>query len=138
MSGMGSWHLRIWNAIMERIHSGLEYKDFEVPASVAQASICTRTGLLAVSSCPAVTEYFAVEGLPTEHCSGHVTVRPSTPSGGGSGSSDSGTTTTPSDPEQIPRQLRRIRIPAVAVLQAVIPAAAIQAAVLRRWRYCRR
>ena len=98
MSGMGSWHLRIWNAIMERIHSGLEYKDFEVPASVAQASICTRTGLLAVSSCPAVTEYFAVEGLPTEHCSGHVTVRPSTPSGGGSGSSDSGTTTTPSDP----------------------------------------
>ena len=30
MSGYGSWHLSIWNAIMERIHQNLEYKDFEI------------------------------------------------------------------------------------------------------------
>lgn len=72
MSGYGSWHLSIWNAIMERIHQDLEYKDFEVPTSVVQKSICTETGLLAVSGCPARTDYFAKDTLPTESCPGHV------------------------------------------------------------------
>ena len=109
MSGMGSWHLRIWNTIMERIHSDLDEKDFEVPSSVKKATICRKTGLLAVSSCPTVTEYFATDELPDEHCSGHVVSRPSTPSGGSSSDSStsgssgsssgsgSGTTTTPPD-----------------------------------------
>ena len=72
MSGYGSWHLSIWNAIMERIHQNLEYKDFEIPTSVVQKSICTETGLLAVSGCPARTDYFDKDTLPTESCPGHV------------------------------------------------------------------
>ena len=91
---MGSWHLLIWNEIMERIHSGLEYRDFEVPTSVVQASICTQSGLLATSSCPAVTEYYAADSLPTEHCAGHVVVRPTTPETTDPGTGG-GTTTDP-------------------------------------------
>ncbi|HJC33037.1 MAG TPA: transglycosylase domain-containing protein [Candidatus Mediterraneibacter faecipullorum] len=72
MSGYGSWHLSIWNAIMERIHQNLEYKDFEIPTSVVQKSICTETGLLAVSGCPSRTDYFDKDTLPTESCPGHV------------------------------------------------------------------
>ena len=94
MSGMGSWHLLIWNEIMERIHSGLEYRDFEVPTSVVQASICTQSGLLATSSCPAVTEYYAADSLPTEHCAGHVVVQPTTPETTDPGTGG-GTTTDP-------------------------------------------
>lgn len=80
MSGLGSWHLKIWNAIMERIHSDLEYKDFEIPSSVVQRTICTRTGLLATSSCPSLTEYFAADNVPTETCSGHSSYNPSSSS----------------------------------------------------------
>lgn len=76
MYGKANWHLPIWNAIMERIHSDLAYKDFKVPSSVQKASICTKTGLLAVSGCPTVTEYFAKDDLPKEHCAGHVEERP--------------------------------------------------------------
>lgn len=89
MSGMGSWHLRIWNAIMERIHDGLEYKDFEVPSSVVERTICTETGLLATSSCPSITEYFDAENVATESCPGHASAEPETPT--------EPTTDTPSD-----------------------------------------
>ena len=71
MTSYGSWHLSIWNAIMERIHQNLEDKDFEMPSSVVQRTICTETGLLAVSSCPSRTDYFDADTLPTESCSGH-------------------------------------------------------------------
>ena len=66
-----SWHSRLWKAIMDRVHEGLEDKEFEVPSSVVEASICSETGLLAVSSCPSYTDYFAEENVPTQSCSGH-------------------------------------------------------------------
>lgn len=34
-----------------------------------------KSGLLAISSCPSVTEYFDTEQLPTKYCSGHYTRR---------------------------------------------------------------
>ncbi len=71
MEGYGSWHLSIWHAIMERIHQDLEDKDFEMPSSVVQKTVCTRTGLLAVSGCPSRTDYFDKDTAPTESCSGH-------------------------------------------------------------------
>ena len=77
MGNLGSWHLYIWNGIMERIHTDLEGRDFERPSSVVQKTICTRTGLLATSSCPSRTDYFDQDFLPAETCSGH---RISTPS----------------------------------------------------------
>lgn len=66
-----SWHSRLWKAIMDRVHEGLEDKEFEVPSSVVEASICSETGLLAVSSCPSYTDYFAEENVPTQSCAGH-------------------------------------------------------------------
>lgn len=66
-----SWHMTIWKAIMDRIHAELPYKDFEVPSSVVQKSICTETGKLAVDGCTALTEYFDKDNVPTESCPGH-------------------------------------------------------------------
>ena len=68
-----SWHQKLWKNIMERIQDtkGLEYKDFEIPSSVEEKTVCTKTGLLATSSCPAITEYFSKDNAPTKSCSGH-------------------------------------------------------------------
>ena len=68
-----SWHQKLWKNIMERIQEtkSLAYKDFEIPSSVVQRTICTRTGLLATGSCPSLTEYFAKDNAPTQSCSGH-------------------------------------------------------------------
>ena len=107
-----SWHMVIWRNIMERIHSGLEYKDFTVPSSVVQRTICTQTGLLAVDGCPALTEYFDKDTVVKESCAGHgytdteepddetdentdnsngdSTTTPGTPSGGNGGSNNTG------------------------------------------------
>ena len=107
-----SWHMVIWRNIMERIHSELEYKDFTVPSSVGQRTICTQTGKLAVDGCPALTEYFDKDTVVKESCSGHgyvdseepddetdentdssngdSTTTPGTPSGGNSGSDNTG------------------------------------------------
>lgn len=76
MSGQSqSWHQRLWKNIMERIHENLAYKDFTIPTSVVQKSICTTTGLLATSSCPSRTEYFAEDNVPTQSCTGHYSYR---------------------------------------------------------------
>lgn len=68
-----NWHQKLWRNIMERIQDtkGLEYKDFEIPSSVEEKTVCTKTGLLATSSCPAITEYFSKDNAPTKSCSGH-------------------------------------------------------------------
>ncbi|MBM6752144.1 PBP1A family penicillin-binding protein [Mediterraneibacter glycyrrhizinilyticus] len=66
-----SWHSRLWKEIMERVHENLEDKDFEVPSSVVECTVCSETGLLAVSSCPSYTEYFSKDNAPTQSCSGH-------------------------------------------------------------------
>ena len=74
MSGMNSnWHKTLWKNIMERVHEGLEDKDFEIPSSVVRKSICRESGLLAVDGCPTITEYFDKDTLPTQSCSGHRT-----------------------------------------------------------------
>ena len=59
---------------MDRVDStlGLQPKNFTMPASVEQKTVCSQTGLLAVSSCPSYTEYFATKGTgPSSSCSGH-------------------------------------------------------------------
>ena len=61
----------LWRNIMDRIHENLVDTEFKMPSTVEEASICTRTGLLATSSCNAVTEYFDIDQIPTQYCSGH-------------------------------------------------------------------
>ena len=65
------FRFRIWKGIMSRVHENLETKDFVMPSSVEQKSVCTITGYLATSSCPSVTEYFATDSLPDQSCPGH-------------------------------------------------------------------
>ena len=61
----------LWRNIMQRIHADLPDTDFKMPSTVQKESICTQTGLLATSSCNAVTEYFDIDQIPTQYCSGH-------------------------------------------------------------------
>lgn len=65
------WHEVLWKNIMNRVHEGLEYKEFSMPSTVEQKTVCTQTGYLATSSCPTLTEYFAVGTAPTQSCNGH-------------------------------------------------------------------
>lgn len=64
---------------MQRIHDGLAYKDFTIPSSVVQKTICTQTGKLAVSGCPSLTEYFDKDTVVKETCPGHKTEEPEEP-----------------------------------------------------------
>lgn len=69
------WHEILWKRIMDRVHEGLPYKDFSVPANVERKTICTETGLLASPDCPSLTEYFAAGTVPNETCTKHTEER---------------------------------------------------------------
>ncbi|XCP86792.1 PBP1A family penicillin-binding protein [Roseburia hominis] len=72
MTGEWNFHLKMWSRIMERIHEGLEYKNFTMPGSLVKKTVCTRSGKLAIAgSCPSITEWFAGDTAPTTSCSGH-------------------------------------------------------------------
>ena len=63
-----NYHQNIWRKIMTRIHEGLPDPGFTMPDSVASATICGKTGLLAGSGCKRVTEYFEKSTIPTKKC----------------------------------------------------------------------
>lgn len=43
MEGLSqSFHMKIWKNVMERIHEGYEYKDFEMPSSIEKKTICAK------------------------------------------------------------------------------------------------
>ena len=66
------YHLQLWKSIMSRIHGNLERREFTIPPSVEQKTVCSISGMLAVpGSCPGITELFATDILPTERCTGH-------------------------------------------------------------------
>lgn len=69
-----NFHKILWQKVMTRIHENLEYKDFEMPATVEEATVCSETGLLPASGCSTITEYFDVNTLPTERCTEHYYV----------------------------------------------------------------
>ena len=86
------YHLKMWKKIMDQINTtkGLAYTQFEEPDSVVERTVCTSTGKLAVSGCPAVTEYFDRDTAPTQSCSGHRSAKkPSSDSKKDDESSDS-------------------------------------------------
>ena len=81
-AGETSFHKKLWAKVMSRIHEGLENKDFEKPSGIVQATICTKSGKLAVAGlCDSDgregivrNEYFAEGTVPTETCDHHVIV----------------------------------------------------------------
>lgn len=90
-----NYHLIIWANIMNRINSslGLSYKEFTMPSSLVQRTICTQTGLLAGTGCPSLTEWFAADTAPTTTCSGHyVEPDPEESTGDDSDTGDGSTT----------------------------------------------
>lgn len=72
----------IWRAVMQRLHEGLENKDFEMPEGIVQCRVCKKSGKLAkagLCDCDprgsqVTTEYFAAGTEPTEYCDTHVLV----------------------------------------------------------------
>ena len=70
----------VWKAVMQRVNEGLEYRDFEKPAGIVTATVCKKSGKLAVAGIcdcdprgnQVYTEYFASETAPTEICDHHV------------------------------------------------------------------
>ena len=85
---------------MSRVHENLEPKEFAMPSSVEQKTVCSITGKLAVAgNCPAITEYFSTDTAPTESCPGHGSTGGNTDDEK-TDDPDSGTTTptTPTDP----------------------------------------
>jgi len=65
---------QIWKLVMQEVHSGLEWRDFNRPGGITSATICSTSGMLPVEGlCDAHlrTEYFAEGTVPTESCSVH-------------------------------------------------------------------
>ena len=66
------FHKNLWKKVMTRIHEGLPYQDFTMPANIVQATVCSESGLLANDYCEAITEYFDAGTVPTEYCYEHT------------------------------------------------------------------
>ncbi|MFT3984482.1 MAG: PBP1A family penicillin-binding protein [Lachnospiraceae bacterium] len=67
----------LWKSVMGRIHEGMEYKSFTTPEGITTATVCKKSGKLAVAGLcsldgSAITEYFATGTVPTEVCDRHV------------------------------------------------------------------
>ena len=65
------FHKNLWRKVMTRIHQDLPNKEFEVPASVIQGTVCSETGMLPTIYCPSVTEYFDTDTYPEAYCDLH-------------------------------------------------------------------
>lgn len=72
----------IWKAVMGRVHEDLDYKDFFTCDDITSATVCKKSGKLAVKGlCDCdprgsmiETEYFARGTAPTDYCDHHVSV----------------------------------------------------------------
>lgn len=67
----------LWKKTMAAIHENLEYRAFETPEGITTATVCNKSGKLAVDGLcsldgSAYTEYFATGTVPTEVCDCHV------------------------------------------------------------------
>lgn len=72
----------LWKSVMGRIHENLDYKDFDKPDGITTATVCKKSGKLAVASlCDSdprgsmvESEYFASGTVPKDYCDHHVRV----------------------------------------------------------------
>ncbi|MFV0517600.1 MAG: transglycosylase domain-containing protein [Aminipila sp.] len=64
----------LWRDIMKQVHAELPNTQFSIPQGIVQATVCSRSGKLAIPGiCDAtlITEYFAEGTVPTEICDVH-------------------------------------------------------------------
>lgn len=72
----------LWKSVMGRIHENLDYKDFDKPDDITTATVCKKSGKLAVAGlCDSdprgsmvESEYFASGTVPKDYCDHHVRV----------------------------------------------------------------
>lgn len=71
----------LWQKVMTLVHQDLEYRDFEQPTNIVEASYCRDSGMLATEWCRRdirgsriVSGKFSVNDVPTEYCTTHVPV----------------------------------------------------------------
>lgn len=72
----------LWKSVMGRIHENLDYKDFDQPDGITTATVCKKSGKLAVAGlCDSdprgsmvESEYFASGTVPKDYCDHHVRV----------------------------------------------------------------
>ncbi len=81
-----SYHKDLWRVAMQKVHQVMEkeYTDFERPSGITSATICTKSGKLAVDGlCNATrrSEYFDSATVPKEKCDVHVQYKICTESG---------------------------------------------------------
>lgn len=67
----------LWRACMGRVHEGMAYESFVRPEGITQATVCNKSGKLAVPGLcdtdgSSYTEYFATDSVPTETCDFHM------------------------------------------------------------------
>lgn len=84
-----SIHMTLWRTVMEKVHEGLEVKDFVKPEGIVSASICRESGKLAVKGlCDSDprgstirSEYFTQGTQPAESCNVHKRITYDTSTG---------------------------------------------------------
>lgn len=75
-------HRKIWQSIMEQIHTDLPTGTFEQPDGIVEVQVCSKSGKLPVEGlCDSdprgsqiITEYFSIDNQPTDTCDTHVKV----------------------------------------------------------------
>ena len=79
-SNANSYHKTLWATIMNRIHAELQYKSFQMPGSLVEVEVCSKSGKLPIpgvcdmsveGNC-ITTEYFTADTVPTGYCDNHI------------------------------------------------------------------
>lgn len=63
---------KIWEAVMKKVHSGLDSSRFAKPEGVVSAKICKASGKRATSKCSDTYSEYFVEGTVPKECDGHA------------------------------------------------------------------
>lgn len=69
-----SYAKQLWRGVMEKIHEGLPYSEFEQPDGIVKMTVCSKSGKLPVPGlCDGTLteEYFDKDNVPTENCDVH-------------------------------------------------------------------
>ncbi len=77
----GNPSCQLWKRVMEKVHEGLEYKEFALPEGMVKVSVCIDSGKLATEVCEhdirgsrVVSEYVLSSEAPTSLCDCHTYV----------------------------------------------------------------
>lgn len=63
---------KLWQAVMNDIHSGFEVKKLNDGGNIVYVNVCEKTGKLPNSSCTVTKEIFKKGHTPTSYCKGHA------------------------------------------------------------------